>query len=95
MTAGSNLAPHIAYDDLREWLALAERLGEVKIVRGAEVELGALVIDSHEDVSTRSATLATLGTKSSAPESIGRIALEPNRSRARYRHLATNNALAG
>jgi 4-hydroxy-3-polyprenylbenzoate decarboxylase len=35
MTAGSNLAPHIAYDDLREWLALAERLGEVKIVRGA------------------------------------------------------------
>ena len=35
MTAGSNLAPHIAYDDLREWLALAERLGEVKVVRGA------------------------------------------------------------
>jgi 3-polyprenyl-4-hydroxybenzoate decarboxylase len=34
-TAGSNLAPHIAYDDLREWFALAERLGEVKIVRGA------------------------------------------------------------
>ena len=35
MTAGNNLAPHIAYDDLREWLALAERLGEVKTVRGA------------------------------------------------------------
>ena len=35
MTAGSNLAPHIAYDDLREWLALAERLGEVKTVHGA------------------------------------------------------------
>ena len=35
MTAGSNLAPHIDYDDLREWLALAGRLGEVKIVRGA------------------------------------------------------------
>jgi len=27
--------PHIDYDDLREWLAHAERLGEVKIVRGA------------------------------------------------------------
>src|SRR3981189_3595257 len=35
MTNLSNLAPHIAYDDLREWLVLAERLGEVKIVRGA------------------------------------------------------------
>jgi len=29
-------------------------------VRGAEVELGALVIDSREDVSMRSATLTTL-----------------------------------
>ncbi len=28
-------APHIGYDDLREWLAQAERLGEVRIVRGA------------------------------------------------------------
>src|SRR5262245_63469378 len=32
---GSNLAPHIDYDDLRGWLAHAERLGEVKVVRGA------------------------------------------------------------
>ena len=38
MTTLSNLAPHIDYDDLREWLALAERLGEVKIVRGATWE---------------------------------------------------------
>ena len=27
MAQGSNVAAHIAYDDLREWLALAERLG--------------------------------------------------------------------
>jgi len=31
----SNEAPHIAYDDLREWLAQAERLGEVRVVRNA------------------------------------------------------------
>ena len=35
MTEPSNIAAHIAYDDLREWLALAERLGEVRTVRGA------------------------------------------------------------
>ena len=35
MTERSNVAAHIAYDDLREWLALAENLGEVRTVRGA------------------------------------------------------------
>ena len=35
MTDRSNVAAHIAYDDLREWLAQAERLGEVKVVSGA------------------------------------------------------------
>ena len=35
MTAGSNVAANIAYDDLREWLAHAERLGEVRTVKGA------------------------------------------------------------
>jgi hypothetical protein len=30
MTERSNVAAHIAYDDLREWLALAENLGEVR-----------------------------------------------------------------
>src|SRR5205085_8533838 len=35
MTERSNVAAHIAYEDLREWLALAERMGEVRIVRGA------------------------------------------------------------
>lgn len=34
-TLGSNAAPGIAYDDLREWLALADRLGEVRTVTGA------------------------------------------------------------
>jgi 4-hydroxy-3-polyprenylbenzoate decarboxylase len=33
MTA--NNTPHIAYNDLREWLSEAERLGEVRTVRGA------------------------------------------------------------
>src|SRR3954468_23635714 len=35
MTDRSNVAAHIAYDDLREWLALAERTGEVREVKGA------------------------------------------------------------
>src|SRR5207244_6499766 len=35
MTDRSNVAAHIAYDDLREWLALAERMGEVRTVRVA------------------------------------------------------------
>lgn len=34
-TPRSNAAPNITYDDLREWLAQAERLGEVKHVKGA------------------------------------------------------------
>ena len=33
-----NFAGNIAYDDLREWLALAERLGEVRTVKGANCE---------------------------------------------------------
>jgi 4-hydroxy-3-polyprenylbenzoate decarboxylase len=33
-TAGSNTAPHLAYHDMRQWLAEAQRLGEVKIVKG-------------------------------------------------------------
>src|SRR5258708_19157624 len=35
MSEGSNVAARIDYDDLRQWLALAERLGEVRTVRGA------------------------------------------------------------
>jgi 4-hydroxy-3-polyprenylbenzoate decarboxylase len=35
MSAGSNVKGEIAYDDLREWLAYAERLGEVRHVKGA------------------------------------------------------------
>jgi hypothetical protein len=34
----SNVAAHIDYDDLREWLAHAERLGEVRTVKGASWE---------------------------------------------------------
>ena len=34
-TAKSNVSAHIAYDDLREWLARAELLGEVRNVKGA------------------------------------------------------------
>src|SRR6476661_1328072 len=33
--AKSNVEARIAYDDLREWLARAERLGEVRNVKGA------------------------------------------------------------
>jgi UbiD family decarboxylase len=35
MDERSNVAAGIAYDDLREWLVQAERLGEVRVVRGA------------------------------------------------------------
>jgi 4-hydroxy-3-polyprenylbenzoate decarboxylase len=38
MTMRKNFAAHIAYDDLRQWLALAERLGEVREVKGASWE---------------------------------------------------------
>ncbi|HZT52736.1 MAG TPA: hypothetical protein VFA22_12410, partial [Stellaceae bacterium] len=35
MAGGSNLKGEIAYDDLRQWLDYAERLGEVRHVAGA------------------------------------------------------------
>ena len=35
MDAPSNIRVGIAYDDLREWLSSAERLGEVRVVKGA------------------------------------------------------------
>jgi len=38
MSRQSNFAGNIAYDDLREWLAMAERLGEVRTVKGANCE---------------------------------------------------------
>src|SRR5262249_62282751 len=38
MVEKSNSGGNIAYDDLREWLALAERLGEVRTVQGANCE---------------------------------------------------------
>src|SRR5258708_35935076 len=48
MTEGSNVAAHIAYDDLRGWLAHAERLGEVRHIKGAswqeDIGLGAEAI---------------------------------------------------
>src|SRR3979490_3449122 len=38
MVTQRNFAGNIAYDDLREWLAMAERLGEVRTVKGANCE---------------------------------------------------------
>src|SRR5258706_8554518 len=38
MSEHKNVTAHIAYDDLRQWLALAERLGEVREVKGASWE---------------------------------------------------------
>jgi hypothetical protein len=35
MNKQEKIAAHIAYDDLRQWLKAAERLGEVKTVTGA------------------------------------------------------------
>ena len=36
--SGSNIHGKIAYDDLREWLVLADQLGEVEYVKGASWE---------------------------------------------------------
>jgi len=53
MTERSNLQGHIAYDDLREWLDHAERLGEVRHVKGAswqeDIGLAAEAILRAED----------------------------------------------
>jgi len=38
MVGQSNFAGNIVYDDLREWLEMAERLGEVRTVKGANCE---------------------------------------------------------
>src|ERR1700739_3502288 len=38
MAQQSNFAGNITYDDLREWLAMAERLAEVRTVKGANCE---------------------------------------------------------
>src|SRR6185437_16172134 len=35
MSGGSNITAKIPYDDLREWLDYAERLGEVRNIKGA------------------------------------------------------------
>ena len=32
---GSNIEPRIPYDDLRQWIAEADRLGELRTVTGA------------------------------------------------------------
>jgi 4-hydroxy-3-polyprenylbenzoate decarboxylase len=49
----ANSKPHIAYDDLREWIAQAEKLGEVRTVRGAswqeDIGLAAEAILRAED----------------------------------------------
>jgi len=34
MAAGSNIAPHLAYHDLRNWIEEARKLGEIKEVKG-------------------------------------------------------------
>src|ERR1700722_19137519 len=50
---GSNIAANIAYDDLREWLVYAERLGEVRKVPGAtwqeDIGLAAEAVLRHEN----------------------------------------------
>ena len=41
MTDQSDHQPHIGYEDLREWIVKAQALGEVKVVKGANL---------HEDI---------------------------------------------
>src|SRR5690349_24573445 len=53
MTGRKNFTAHIAYDDLRGWLVLAARLGEVREVKGAtwqeDIGLAAEAILRAED----------------------------------------------
>jgi UbiD family decarboxylase len=55
MTASDrrNTAANITYDDLREWLAIAERMGEVRHVKGVDwkeqIGLAAEAVLRHED----------------------------------------------
>jgi 4-hydroxy-3-polyprenylbenzoate decarboxylase len=53
MTDRSNLQPSIAYDDLREWMSHADRLGELRHVKGAswqeDIGLAAEAILRAED----------------------------------------------
>jgi len=53
MSDGKNFTAHIAYDDLREWLDYAERLGEVRHVSTAswqeDIGLAAEAVLRHED----------------------------------------------
>ena len=53
MTGPSNMAGHIVYEDLREWLLEAERIGEVRVVKGAswerEIGLAAEAVLRHEN----------------------------------------------
>jgi UbiD family decarboxylase len=53
MFDSQQIQPHIAFTDLREWICEAEKLGEVKIVRGAnwqeEIGLASDVVIPHDD----------------------------------------------
>jgi hypothetical protein len=53
MFDSSKIQPHIAFTDLREWMAEAEKLGELKTVRGAswqeEIGLATDVVVSPDD----------------------------------------------
>lgn len=50
---GHNLGHHIEYDDLRDWIRLAERLGELRTVTGAnreqEIGMAAELVAHRED----------------------------------------------
>src|SRR4051794_19970694 len=49
---GSNTAPHLAYHDLRKWIEEAQKLGEVKQVKGLswEQDIGMVVeMATHDD----------------------------------------------
>jgi hypothetical protein len=72
----SNFKAGIAYDDLREWLALAERLGEVRTVRGANwqddigVAAEAILRAEEVDVTNLEHLLWAMPTRTDPKESI-------------------------
>ena len=73
MNQHSNIKSAIAYDDLREWLALAERLGEVREVSGRELA-GGYRARCRGDLARRKRAVRRVRRYSRLPEGLSRPA---------------------
>ena len=58
---GSNTAPHLAYHDLRKWLEEAQKLGEVKTVKGLSWQQDIGMVSEMADAHRQRAVLRVRG----------------------------------